>query len=83
MSGVSSLGFPFKSLEDSSRTRHAFDLCAVCPDTANRLLAFHIAFAQWYLVKFATDPLFPAKVLFSDEASFKMEGIFKTHNVHM
>ena len=30
-----------------------------------------IAFALWYLGKYATDPLFPAKVLFSDEESFK------------
>ena len=26
-----------------------------------------IAFAQWYLAKSATDPLFPSEVLFSDD----------------
>ncbi|GFT90599.1 DUF4817 domain-containing protein [Trichonephila clavipes] len=34
-----------------------------------------VAFAQWYLRKCATNPLFPDEVLFSDEASFTREGI--------
>ena len=38
-----------------------------------------IASAQWYLGKCATDPFFPAEVLFSIEASFTREGIFETH----
>ena len=42
-----------------------------------------LAFSQWYFRKCATDPLFPAKVLFSDEASFPREEIFKTHNAHI
>ena len=42
-----------------------------------------LAFSQWYFRKCATDPLFPAKVLFSDEASFTREEIFKTHNAHI
>ncbi|GFT04312.1 uncharacterized protein TNCV_1928731 [Trichonephila clavipes] len=42
-----------------------------------------VAFAQWYLGKCATNPLFPDEVLFSDEASFKREGIFNTHNDHI
>ena len=37
-----------------------------------------IAFAQWYLGKCARDALFPTKVLFSDAASFRKEGIFNT-----
>ena len=41
-----------------------------------------IALAQWYLGKCATDPLFPAKVLFSDETTFRREGILNTHNAH-
>lgn len=45
--------------------------------------ALRIAFAQWYLGKCATSPLFPAEVLFSDEASFTREGIFNTHNDHI
>ncbi|GBN01663.1 hypothetical protein AVEN_161733-1 [Araneus ventricosus] len=39
-----------------------------------------IALAQWYLEKCATDPIFPAKVFFTDEASFTRKGIFNTHN---
>lgn len=42
-----------------------------------------IAFAHWYLGMCATDPLFPAVVLFSDEASFTREGIFNTHNAQV
>ena len=42
-----------------------------------------IAFAQGYLEKCAADPLFLAKVLSSDEASFTSRGIFNTHNAHM
>ena len=42
-----------------------------------------IAFPQWYLGKDATNPLFSAEVLFSDEASFTREGIFNTYNIHM
>ncbi|GFX80279.1 uncharacterized protein TNCV_2642951 [Trichonephila clavipes] len=42
-----------------------------------------VAFAQWYLGKCATNPLFPDEVLFSDEASFTREGIFNTHNDHI
>ena len=42
-----------------------------------------IALAQWYLGKYSTDPLFLAKVLFSDDAPFTREGIFNTHNAHM
>ncbi|XP_023226911.1 uncharacterized protein LOC111627544 [Centruroides sculpturatus] len=42
----------------------------------------HIAFAQRYLGKCATDPSFPAKVLFTDEASFTRKEILNTHNAH-
>ena len=45
--------------------------------------AIRITFAQWYLEKYATDPFFPEKMLFSDEAFFTREGIFNTHNAHM
>ena len=41
-----------------------------------------IALTQWYLGKCARDPLFPAKVLFSDETTYRREGIFNTHNAH-
>ena len=60
---------------------HPFHLCvqALLPDD----YAPCITFAHWYLGMFTTDPFFPAKVLFSDEASFTREGIFQPHNAHM
>ena len=43
----------------------------------------HIAFAQSYLGKCVTGPLFHIKMLFYDETSFTGEGIFNTHNPHL
>ena len=45
--------------------------------------AFRMAFAQWCLVKCHTDPFFPVKVLFSDEAFFTREGILNTPKAYM
>ena len=42
-----------------------------------------ITFAQWYLEKYATDPFFPEKMLFSDEAFFTREGILNTPKAYM
>ena len=50
------------------------------PDTVDRIVR---SVAQWYLGKCATDPLFLAKVLFSDMPSFKREGNFNSHDDHM
>ncbi|GBM11294.1 hypothetical protein AVEN_13540-1 [Araneus ventricosus] len=66
--------FPFQRLEDSQRKRNASVSRAACPDTLQQGdYAPCIAFAQWHLEKCATDPIFPAKVLFTDEASFTRE----------
>ena len=48
--------------------------------------AIHTALHSGILVSCklcATDPLFPAKVLFSSEAFFTWEVIFNMHNAHM
>lgn len=37
---------------------------------------------QWFLEKCAIDARFPANMLFTDEASYTMEGIFNNHNAH-
>ena len=36
----------------------------------------HVEFAQWFMQKGAVDPIFPASVLLTDEASFTREGVF-------
>lgn len=40
-------------------------------------------FARWFLQQSAVAPNFAADVLFTDEATFTLEGIFNLHNVHV
>ena len=42
-----------------------------------------VEFAQWFMQKGAVDPIFPASVLFTDEALFTRQGVFNTHNLQV
>ena len=39
-----------------------------------------VQFCEWYLAKCAEDPGFPHKIVWSDEASFKLNGSINRHN---
>ncbi|XP_014768026.1 uncharacterized protein LOC106867617 [Octopus bimaculoides] len=39
-----------------------------------------VQFCKWYLDKFAEDATFPKKILWSDEATFKLNGSVNRHN---
>lgn len=48
------------------------------PDYAARRV-----FCQWILTKFAENPNFTSRILFTDEAGFTRDGIFNFHNNHV
>ncbi|KOB73477.1 Uncharacterized protein OBRU01_10853 [Operophtera brumata] len=41
------------------------------------------SFCQWYAERVSTDPAFPNKVLWSDEATFTRNGLSNLHNDHV
>lgn len=42
-----------------------------------------VAFARWYLQARITDPQFPSRILFTDEATFSRDGVLNQHNMHL
>lgn len=41
-----------------------------------------LQFCHWVMEKINNDPIFPKKILFSDESLFTREGVFNQHNRH-
>ncbi|GFV45393.1 uncharacterized protein TNCV_5055871 [Trichonephila clavipes] len=77
-------GFPIAASGGFSENKTCIRFtCSVSRHSNRKIMHPRVAFAQWYLGKCATNPLFPDEVLFSDEASFTREGIFNTQIDHI